>query len=289
MLRFIAVGTLASQPQRKHHQLTLSWAIGALHTPPHIVSHRLSLNSLSSSSCSRTSFSLESCLALSFLNELSMFGFEGWNQSAVSAKQLTLRPFCFCPVEWGISLSRDKNTDWPCAIKCSVLHSSSHVMCCHRPPFLLIWIFPFTCLRQARRDSISFQRRKERINNSTLAPEAWHTPLHFHIPAPYRLPSLTCLRLSSKGLVLFYPVTIDALHNIRNKTHIKIWIFRYLFGEFIHRSRLVLIQILVSEIPQVQLKMLESESVSTQVYAVIWYHIIYSLEMRPGSIPAALT
>lgn len=99
--------------REKHYQLVLSWAeyISALHTLLHLLSQWLSLNSTSSSSCFCTSFSLEGCLALSVLNEFSMFGFEGWNQSAVSTTQLTLRLFCFCPAEWGILLSHDKKAD----------------------------------------------------------------------------------------------------------------------------------------------------------------------------------
>ena len=108
-------------------------------------------------------------------------------------------------------------------------------MFCHRPPFLLLMIFPLSCLRQLRRDNISTQRRKKRINNSTFAPEARHTSLHLYIPAPYTLPPLTCLRLSTGGLVLFHTKTMQMLHNTNNGTHDCIsLIFQWLILENIH-------------------------------------------------------
>lgn len=45
-------------------------------------------------------------------SQLSVFGFKSWNQSAVPIKQLTLKAFCFCSVEWGISLSRSNKCGW---------------------------------------------------------------------------------------------------------------------------------------------------------------------------------
>lgn len=107
-------------------------------------------------------------------------------------------------------------------------------MFCRRPPFLLLLIFPFSCLRQLRRDSISTQRRKERINNSKLAPEARHTSLHLHIPSPHMPSPFTCLRLSTEGMVLFHTMTVDMLHKTKNNTHSQQTIFRCLFLEIIH-------------------------------------------------------
>lgn len=79
---------------RKHHQ--------SLITRHGLFSYRLYISAHfthTHTGCPELFLLLLSCLALwpSVLNDL--FGFVGWNQSAVSAKELTRRPFCFCPVE----------------------------------------------------------------------------------------------------------------------------------------------------------------------------------------------